>query len=461
MDVDLLFLSRDLSPPREDVRRGIEAQEGVRLRVHRVVGTPRPEDPNRWATIARARNEGKRLGTAPWVMCLDDDVVLGPGCVARLAAALRDRPGFAALAADSAGEMAGGWQNWDYPGHVGMAAVLFRRDRLAGLTFRWEPGRCECLCCCRDLRRDGFGIGYLATARAWHRPDPHRPAHPSDDRAGEVGASHAAAAGGRPPVIARPARILSAFDRRHYDRFRRQFLATLRAHGNPEAVTAVAYGLHPGERARLETAGIEVVAGRDPGPGPATRRLRDFQGLIARWPEDTPVAYWDAGDVLFQGRLAPLWPLVRAHPDRILAAREPVAVGASPAIRPWTACIRDPAERRRAFAVLSTHPFVNSGFVAGTARAMLGYLSVVDRLVDRPLAGVGWWGDQVALNYYIHTTPGSWREVSDGWNYCLIFRNPRTYRVRGDGRVEARDGTPVHVVHGNGRTLGPWALSYV
>ena len=61
--------------------------------------------------------------------------------------------------------MAGGWQNWDYPRHVGMAAILFRRERLADLTFRWEPDKCECLCCCHDLRRQGHGIGYLAGAR--------------------------------------------------------------------------------------------------------------------------------------------------------------------------------------------------------------------------------------------------------------------------------------------------------
>ena len=67
--------------------------------------------------------------------------------------------------------MAGEWQNWDYPRHVGMAATLFRRERLERLTFRWEPGKCECRCCCDDLRRAGFGIGYLARrAQAWHRP---------------------------------------------------------------------------------------------------------------------------------------------------------------------------------------------------------------------------------------------------------------------------------------------------
>jgi hypothetical protein len=459
MDVDLVFLSRDLSPPRGDVRRGLEAQGGVRLNVHRAVGPPRPEDANRWETIARARNRGKRLGTSPWVMYLDDDVVLGPGCIARLVDGLRRRPGFAALGADSAGDMAGGWQNWDYPRHVGMAATLFRRERLAALTFRWEPGKCECLCCCEDLRRDGHGIGYLAGAQAWHRPDPDRPGHPSGCGAGECPAPAVDAHG--PPVAHRPARILSAFDRNHYDRFRRQFLASLRARGNREAVTAVTYGLHPGERARLEAMGVEVVASRDDGLGPAMQRIRDFPRLIARWPEDTPVAYWDAGDVLFQGRLAPLWDLVRAHPHRLLAAREPVEIGASPAIPPWISTIRDLAARRRTLEVLSSHPFINAGFAAGTARAVLDYLRAANRLLDTSLVGVDYWGDQVAMNYYIHTNSGVWQEISDGWNYCLIFRDPRTYRVRADGRVESRDGTAVHVVHGNGRTLGPWAMAYV
>src|SRR5262245_36307735 len=347
MDVDLLFLSRDLSPPRDDVRRGIEAQDGVWLRMHRVVGPSRPEGPNRWETVARARNEGRRLGTSPWVMWLDDDVALAPGCIARLLEAMRARPGFAALAADSAGEMAGGWQDWDYPRHVGMAAVLFRRDRLAAIRFRWEPGRCECQCCCDDLRRAGHGIGYLPAARAGHRPDPARSGTPSDCRAEGAFASPAGSL--QRSDVERPPRILSAFDRGHYDRFRRQFLASLRASGNREAVTAVTYGLHPGERARLEVAGVEVVACRDPGIGPALQRVRDFPRVIDRWPAETPVAFWDAADVLFQGRLASLWDLVRSHPGRILAAREPVEIGASPAVVPWTATIRDPVERRRTF----------------------------------------------------------------------------------------------------------------
>ncbi len=170
MDVDLLLLSRDLSPPRRDVWQGIESQVGVRVHVHRVTGAPRPGDRNRFETICRARNDARRIGLAPLALCLDDDVVLASDCIASLVEGLRARPGFAALAADSAGEMAGGWENWDYPAHVGMAATLFRRERLAALTFRFEAGKCECRCCCEDLRRAGYGIGYLPSARAWHRP---------------------------------------------------------------------------------------------------------------------------------------------------------------------------------------------------------------------------------------------------------------------------------------------------
>ena len=458
INVDLIFLSRDLSPPREDVGRGVLTQGGVMLRVHRVVGTPREGDGHRWETIARARNTGKGLGTAPWVVYLDDDVVLGEGCVARLVEGLSRKPGFAALGADCAREMSQGWENCDCPPHVGMAATLFRRERLAGVTFRWEPGKCECRCCCDDLRRAGFGIGYLPGASAWHRPGAARREGGSVDRP-ETGRSFATQGG--PPAVAGPARLLTAFDRNHYDRFRRQFLRTLRAWGNREPLTALAYGLRPSERSRLEAAGIKVVAMPDQGVSPALRRVHDFQGVLARWPAETPVAYWDAGDVLFHGELGPLWELVRAHPESLLVVREPVAIGASPAIEPWIKTIRDPAARRRTAELLATNPFLNSGFAAGTVRTLMGYLRPVDHLLNSILRGVLHWGDQVAMNYYLHTNPAVWREVPEGWNYCMVCRDPSTYRIRPDGRLETRAGTPVQVVHGNGLTLAPWALSFI
>ena len=40
MEVDLIVLSRDLSPLRQDVLRGIERQEEVELKIHRVIGAP-------------------------------------------------------------------------------------------------------------------------------------------------------------------------------------------------------------------------------------------------------------------------------------------------------------------------------------------------------------------------------------------------------------------------------------
>jgi hypothetical protein len=480
MEVDLILLSRDLSPPRADVWRGLECQDGLNLRIHRLAGTPLSEDPNRYATIARARNRAKSVGAAPLVMFVDDDVVLEPGCVKRLAQELSRKRGFGALGADSAGEMAGEWQNWDYPRHVGMAATLFRRERLEHLTFRWEPGKCECQCCCDDLRGAGFGIGYLSDAKAWHLPLPgpganhHSPSPPlpEDSRGWESAArrhhnqgvirqtrsysvpmahSNAAITGGR---------ILTAFDRNHFSLFRRQFLSTLRASGNREPLAAVTYGLHPSERSLLEAAGLEVVTKPMNGVSSALRRLHDFQEIVGRWPSETPVAYWDAGDVLFQGTLGPLWDMVRQYPDQLLVAREPVGIGESPVIVPWTDHIFDPVVRRETRELLATMPFINAGFAAATAGALMTYLEEGDRLLRTKLQGVLHWGDQVAMGYYLHHHPTAWREISDGWNYCIIFRNPSTYRIHSGGRLESLEGTPIHVIHGNGRTLEPWIMSF-
>ena len=449
MIADILLLSRDDSPPRLDVWGGIQSQVGVELRVHRIVGPPRPGDRNRLDTIVRARNGGRRLGSAPWVMMLDDDVVLAPDCVARLVEALRGRPGFAAMGADYDGEMTRWPGSWDHPPHVGMGATLFRRERLAGVTFRWEPGKCECRCCCDDLRRGGWGIGLVPGARARHRPERSRRPDPpanSDETPHPPDRSRGLPAG--------TGRVLAAFDRHHLRKFRGRFLGSLRASGNREPVTALAYGLHPSEVRRLAADGVEVVAFPNNGTSPAIRRLRDFQGVIARWPDETPVAYWDAGDILFQGRLGPLWNLVRAHPDVLLAVREPAGYPESPAIVDWTGQIIDPEARRRTFEILSTHPFLNSGFVAGSARALMRYLREGDRLIhSSELRGLGHWGDQVALNLFCHAQPQVWREIPEAWNYCLVFRDARQFRVGPDGRTDRSDGQPVHVVHGNGGSL--------
>ena len=58
--------------------------------------------------------------------------------------------------------------------------------------------------------------------------------------------------------------------------------------------------------------------------------------------------------------------------------------------------------------LLSTNPFINAGFAAGTVRALLRYLREGDRLLNTILRGVLHWGDQVAMGYYLHTNPGTW-----------------------------------------------------
>ncbi|HEV3167859.1 MAG TPA: glycosyltransferase family 2 protein [Isosphaeraceae bacterium] len=457
--VDVIVLSRDASDLPEAVRRGIAAQRGVRLNVHRVIGTPRAEDSNAWTTIVRARNAGKRLGSAPWVLYLDDDVILGPGCVSRLVEASRSKPQFAALAADYLGEMAGSTGSWDHPRHVAMGATLFRRDRLALLNFRWQPGKCECRCACDDLRRAGFGIGYLPGAEARHQPIKRSPAAPAHHEDPEPRSPATAATSTTPNL---PGRVLSAFNRRHFPRFRRQFLGSLRASGNTEPVTAVAFGLYPSERRILAgLAGVEVVSIPTNGVHPAVRRLREFQQVLDRWPDETPVAYWDAGDVFFQARLAPLWDLVRSAPEKLLAVREPIAYPENIAIVDWTETITDLESRRRAFEIFSTHPFLNSGFVAGTARTLGRYLREGERLLNSPsLLGTGDWGDQTALNLYCHTNSGVWQELPAGWNYCLFGRTRKDYRIGTQGQVESLDGAPVYAVHGNARRLRHTELSY-
>ena len=77
-EVDLVVLTRTSELLHRDVERGISSQHDVQIMLHRVVGRARSYDRCRWETISRARNEGKQCGAAPWLMFLDDDVVLAP-----------------------------------------------------------------------------------------------------------------------------------------------------------------------------------------------------------------------------------------------------------------------------------------------------------------------------------------------------------------------------------------------
>ncbi len=371
--VDLAVLTRDELPLSQSVSAALREQRGVKLRIHRIIGKPQAGDANRVATIVRARNEAVRRARSPWLMFLDDDVALAPDCVARLHHALASRPEYGAFAADYLGEA----NTCGSSPHVAMGATLFRRSALERTSFRWEPNKCECLCCCEDLRRQGARVEYLSGARAWHLAKTQIACDQSSQQVTD-------SADQRDPALSAKAKVLAAFNRRDVKRFRAAYLRSLRSSGNQQELIVVAYGLYPSELRLLSALpGVRVIGKRVNGQMPPVRRLTDFGQLVAELPPDTPVAYWDASDVIFQGSLDPLWQLTQQHPDKLLAVREPRGYPHNQAIAGWTRTIRDPSMRRRAFELFATHPFLNSGFAAGTAAVMARYFAEAPGCVNR------------------------------------------------------------------------------
>ena len=440
-NVDLILLTRDAGPIHPEVQRGIHEQVGVQLTVHRVIGESRQNDACRWDTIARARNEGRLLGRSPWLMFLDDDVVLEPACVAALVDGLTKKPIYGALAADYLGQGRQG----EIARHVSMGATLFRRAALEQIRCTWREGGCECQCCCDDLRRLHWGIDYLPAAMARHLPK-------AAGANGKCGAAQPASTKAKSVLTGY---VLAGFDRRHLHLFRQQFLPSLRIAGNKEQVLALAVGLYQSERERFQLlAGVTPYFKSDNGQTVARRRLYDFAEIAGGLPPTTPIAYWDAGDVIFQGRLQTLWEQVEANPNKLLVASEPVSHPQNKAVVDWTEGIVDSNSRRRVRETLYHRAWLNGGFVAGTARTLIAYFHTVADWYDTPvLNGSGDWGDQLALNLYCHSDPQRWHQVAEGWNYCLCLRNRKTVYRGEDGRFIDRRGVAVHVVHGNASTL--------
>ncbi|MFO0899970.1 MAG: glycosyltransferase family 2 protein [Pirellulales bacterium] len=436
--VDVVVLSASEGPLDPRIEQGLFAQSGVRTRLFRVTAAPRPGEPHRWQTIARGRNQGKRLGAAPWLMFLDDDVVLRAGTIAALAQQLERRPIYGALAADYLGEARAG----AIAPHVSMGATLFRRAALGAIEFRSTERKCECQCACDDLRARHMAIDYLEGLGAEHverRSLEHCAPSVGQDR-------------GPPPASGI---VLAAFDAAHAKLFREQFVASFRAAGNQEQIVAVAYGLRPRQLQAVRSLPNVQVAPRRLGfLSPARRRLVDFAAIVAGLPSDSPVAYWDAGDVVFQGRLDELWAQVRLYPDRLLAVGEPWRYPGNPAVTDWTLSITDPLAREHAFALISQRPYLNGGFLAGTAGVLLRYFRAAEHLLSTPaLLGTSDWGDQTALNLYCHSHPAVWREIDERWNYCLCGRPGETTRLRDDGLFVHPQGKPICAVHGNAGTL--------
>jgi hypothetical protein len=380
------------------------------------------------------------------MMFVDDDVVLDEACIRELLQGLLNAPKYGALAADYLGESQGGFRT----SHVAMGATLFRRSALSHVRFRWEPGKCECQCCCNDLRGLGWEIGYLPSARARHVRRT-RTQNGQREHSTQID-------------IAPTGQILAAFDTRHFERFRQRFLRTLSATGDASPVTVVAYGLSM-EQARLlarEPNVADVHVHRMSDVSPAIRRLEDFQPILEQWPTETLVAYWDAGDVLFQGTLDPLWKLARECDRRLLAVPEAISHPQNRAVANWTSRIPDLAVRNQVFELLAHRPFLNSGFACGTAHTLLSYCAFGNSFLQRNGLLLDAWSDQLALNVYCHSNSERWQEAELRWNFCLFGRDLeyRLERNIGDGdggqlpwprhpRVVADKVADVRVVHGN------------
>jgi hypothetical protein len=300
-------------------------------------------------------------------------------------------------------------------------------------------------------------VEYLPTAKAWHLAKTRIACDQS-----ALSCLAAAKSNHEPidPGLSARAKVLAAFNRRDVRRFRDAFLRSLRNSGNQQQVIAVGYGLYPSENRLLNSIpGVRVSAKAANGQLPPVRRLRDFGEIVAGFDDDTPVAYWDASDVIFQGSLDPLWQLTQAYSGKLLAVREPRGYPHNVAIAGWTRSIADPQMRRRAFELLATHPFLNSGFAAGTAAAMGRYFAEATRIrQSSELRGTTDWGDQTVLNLYCHGDSERWQEIPEAWNYCVHDRRFGEVHVTPHGRVVNRSQTPIQVVHGNARSLAKLAI---
>ena len=443
-EIDVVVLSRAAAALHPSVSRSISRQRGVRIHLHHIVGEPSPSDRHRWETIARARNLGKGLGRQPWLMFVDDDVELAPSAIRDLFDGLVRRPDYAALAADYLGQCS----TADFRRHVSMGATLFRRAALERIRFRWEADRCECQCCCDDLRRMVLGIGYLPGVKARHLS--------------RVQVARSATGHVTEMVETPTGHVLAAFDRSHLYPFVSRFLKSLRRSGNAEPVTAVTYGLLPHDCQLLERSwGARVINRPLNGVNPAIRRLRDFQDVLLELPPNACVAYWDAPDVLFQSTLRPLWRLVQRYPDRLLVVQEAGKYSENGTITDWIRSIRDPISRRWADELTAGKRPLNSGFAAGCAATLMQYFREADSLRhSTAMAGTTDWGDQTAMNLHCYSHPEQFVLVEDDWNYCLCGRKCGEVLLHLDGRIARRsNGELIPVVHGNAKTLEPyWAF---
>jgi hypothetical protein len=158
--LDILTILAPGESVRPEALAALAAPEGIEIRHYFAEGRRFPGE-MRIDAIVRARNAVKQMGEAELAMFLDRDVALPAGAVLRLARMLHEDPSYGALGVD--------YQSGaGHAGHVAMGALMFRRAVLDQIRIRAEPGRCECACCCADLRAMGYRVEYAAGLRARH-----------------------------------------------------------------------------------------------------------------------------------------------------------------------------------------------------------------------------------------------------------------------------------------------------
>ena len=71
------------------------------------------------------------------------------------------------------------------------------------------------------------------------------------------------------------------------------------------------------------------------------------------------------------------------------------------------------------------------------------------------LLGTSDWGDQMALNVYCHSHPGSWMSVDQRWNYCVHDRPAGEVFIEAS-RVCSKRHPNLAVIHGDAVTSAIW-----
>lgn len=124
-------------------------QEGVILYIHESIGpAARPTD-HRIATISRSRNIAKEIGYHRLVLFLDSDVILPErnDAIRLLVEELLSSDRLAAVGYD-----------YENSNHVKMGCVLWDREALKLITFKFDGKQCECLTVKDDLEEKDLFI---------------------------------------------------------------------------------------------------------------------------------------------------------------------------------------------------------------------------------------------------------------------------------------------------------------